>query len=66
MAETHDDLRSKFTSLGWRAVFLLVILFAYLSIGAIVFYVIEYNARRSALEEAVEELEENRAQLLKV
>jgi len=65
MAETQGDLRSKFTALGWKVAFLLVILFAYLSIGAVVFYLIEYDARQSALEEAVEELEEDRAQLLK-
>lgn len=66
MAETKDDLRSKFAVLGWKAMFLLVILFAYLSIGAIIFSSLEYNARKGALEEAVEELDENRAQLLKV
>lgn len=64
--ENEDVIREKIGRRAWKSFFQLCILVIYLIFGALLFHFLEYNARQNTIEEAAEELEENRAELLKV
>lgn len=61
-----DVIRAKIIKKAWKSTFQLFVLVIYLLFGATLFHFIEYETRQNTIEEAAEELEENRAELLKV
>uniref|UniRef100_A0A914X7Y7 Potassium channel domain-containing protein n=1 Tax=Plectus sambesii TaxID=2011161 RepID=A0A914X7Y7_9BILA len=59
-------LSDRIGAIGRKTTFLFVVLLSYLLLGAIVFQFIEYKARDEEVQDAVAELELERAQLLEV
>ncbi len=58
------ETRSKLSSLSERCSFVFAALFFYLLFGAILFSLIERGPRQDAVEEAIAEMDEARAELL--
>lgn len=61
-----EEIRDKLRTLYHKAFFLFTVLLVYLIVGAVVFQLIEHGGREHAIDHATEELDEERAELLKV
>lgn len=64
--DNEESLKSNIRKRSIKSVVLLSILFVYLIFGAVVFAFLENETRKSRIEAAAEELEEERSELLKV
>ncbi len=65
-SSSQEIIRTKIGTLTKKCAFVFVVFFCYLLLGSLIFKLLEHESREDFVEEAEEDIEENRAELLKV